>query len=69
MIPGSLFSGEFTLGRHIPTGLIGKVFINVGRSRAPAVGILFRNLLRRATIDEREIICGTGQQFARSRAG
>ena len=40
-----------------------------GRRRTRAPGILFRNVIRRASIKEDAIACGTGQQDARSRAG
>ena len=40
-----------------------------GRRRTRAPGILFRNVIRRASIKEDAIACGTGQQDVRSRAG
>jgi hypothetical protein len=35
----------------------------------PAAGILFRNVIQHAKLAEHAIACGTGQQFARCRAG
>jgi hypothetical protein len=37
--------------------------------QAPAVRILFRNLILRASVNEYGIICGTGQQSVRDPAG
>jgi hypothetical protein len=56
-------------GKRLLTASLPKALFATGRRKTPTGGILFRNVIWRANIQEHAIARGTGQQSDRSHAG